>query len=159
MSRDSQFEKVVSKLYGEMDQRITRIGTYMRSEQVPGTQKAPEDAQLRQFAQVRDNPAAWAQLIQQKGMKSAIKYNEFGERLLHKWQNKAYKEMGLDTAQIPPPRKTNPALVQALMQNFQQIQQQAQAPAPTTTPEQGAQQLSPQPPQAPPTDPSQGGMM
>lgn len=143
MSNDQRFEKLVDKLYSSMEARIDRVSLYFRNERPPGAKKAPEEKQVQDFLQVRDSPEAWSAIIQQRGMKNAIKYNEFGERLVNKWQKKALTGLGMDTAEVGPPRKSNPSLVQALMQVFDQTAQQQQQPQ---QPQQPAQPQQPQQP-------------
>ena len=161
MSRtDQRFERLVDKVYSTLDDRIARVALQIGSQRVPGKEEAPDHEKLQQFLQVRDSPEAWQALIQQRGAKQAIKFNEFGERLLTRWQQKAAKELGLDIGKTEP-RKTNPSLVQALVSTFQQMDQtQQQGPPPTQ--EQFAEQAMQQAPQqapAPPVDPAMGGGM
>jgi hypothetical protein len=119
----ARFDAIIDRLHASMNERVDRIQTYFRNERPPGKEPQPEEVQLQQYLQVRDSPEAWTALIQQRGMKNSIKYNEFGERLLAKWQKKALKSMGMPAE--AEPRKVNNALVTAIMGQFSQMQQQA----------------------------------
>lgn len=156
MSNDGRrFEGLIDALYNSMNTRIDRIQEYFRNETPPGKRPMPDTEQLQQFMQVRDNPEAWSQLIAAKGVKNAVKYNEYGERLVHKFQTKALNDLGMaDHFPEFEPRKVNPALVQALTAQVDQIQQQLQMnqqpqqqPMQPPAPEQPPMQQAPMPPE------------
>lgn len=158
MSSDGQrFEHLVDALYDSMNTRIGRIQEYFRNETPPGKRPLPDHEQLQQFLQVRDNPEAWAQLVSAKGVKNAIKYNEYGERLVHKFQMKALTDLGMaDHFPEFEPRKVNPALVQALTSQVSQIEQQMQM---NQQPQQPAPAPVEQPPMQQPQMPPEQGMV
>lgn len=108
MSSKGRFDTVVDKLYGEMATRIDRIAFSLRSEQVPGRKKTPQHEQLAQYMQVRENPQAWSQIVQQHGIMSAIKYRKSMEALLERTVKKHMKDFegmsnipGFENAPIP----------------------------------------------------------
>lgn len=133
MSIDSgdRFDKLIARLHNEMKTRVDRTAVAFRNEKVPGKAPVPEAQQLQQYTQIRDNPEAWAGLMQERGVKSAIKYYKAGERLLDRYTKKALQRTqlpGMGTPEVPK-RPLSQAFMTALMGQVQQIRQAAQ-PAP-----------------------------
>lgn len=145
MSIDSgdRFDKLIARLHNEMKTRVERTATAFRNEQVPDRQRVPEAQQVQEYIQVRDNPEAWSSLMQERGIKSAIKYYKAGERMVDKFTKKALQHTQLPGMDVPeiPKRPMSQAFINALMGQVQQIQQSVQ---PQPLPEQ-------------PVDPMTGG--
>lgn len=108
MATKSRFDTVVDKLHGEMENRIGRIVLAMRTERAPGRQPVPEHEQLAQYVQMRQDPQAWNSIIQQHGLKSALKYRQTMEKKLQRTKDRVLKQFegmndipGMENAPLP----------------------------------------------------------
>lgn len=150
MSSQNRFDILVDSIYGTLNERVNRVSTYFRQSSPPGAKERPDEEKLQEYMQIRDNPEAWAQIIKQRGMKNAIKYEQFGSGLQRRFTEKAFKLLGVPVPEEFSKVKPNRALLQALGQQFAAIQQNMH---PETQPQPTPQQ-QPQQQMMPPEDPN-----
>lgn len=72
--KGERFEKLITRVYSELSTRIDRTATQLRNEKAPGKKPVPQHEQLQQYLQLRQDPAAWQQIVGEQGVKNAIKY-------------------------------------------------------------------------------------
>ncbi len=102
MSRqeDNRLEGAIDAIHGQLEARIKGTMTAMRSEKAPGKKTIPAQQQLRAYLKMREDKNAWAEIIQKRGIKGALKYRKAMEKLLKKTMEKVEKRLG-EEADIP----------------------------------------------------------
>ena len=126
MKKVDRFELAVDKLHSALSAHIDRVATYMRNEAPPGARKQPADERLAQYLPMREDPNAWAQIVQQHGIKGALDYYRTMEGLAKRKFQSIKASMGLPdevtykSAPVPQP------IMDALMQAAQLAQGQGQ---------------------------------
>ncbi len=102
MSRqtDNRLDGAIDAIYGQLEARIKGTMAAMRSEKAPDTKKIPPQQQLSTYLKMRNDKNKWAEIIQKRGIKGALKYRKTMEKLLKKTMEKVEKQLG-DEAGIP----------------------------------------------------------
>ncbi len=155
MTKGNRFEKVIDRLYGEMDARITRASANFRNEKAPGRTKTPETKQLENYLQMKDNPQAWQALVAEHGVKGALKYYRAMESLAKRRFENTKKSLGPEFSNFefqgtPLPQPILDAVMQAgQLAAGAPPQQQPPMPQAPMPQEQPMPQM-PQTPQMPP---------
>lgn len=96
----NRLEGAIESIHGQLEARIKGTMRAMQSEKAPGQKKISPQEQLSQYLEMRNDKNAWAEIIQKRGVKSALKYRKTMEKLLEKTMKKVEKQLE-DEADIP----------------------------------------------------------
>lgn len=137
MTDIGRFDKVINSLHKAMSERIDRTATALRTEKAPGTKQVPDQEQVKQYLQMRNNDQAWQQIIQQHGLMGALTYRKEMEKKAQKFHEKMTRDIQSqaipgETVEFPPysPSPMPPSILSAIQSMNQAGQQPPEGGAP-----------------------------